>query len=57
MKCPECGAWTLVLETRRKGKTQDKRRRYKCANGHRFSTVEVIDPKKERASDESKGVS
>jgi transcriptional regulator NrdR family protein len=39
VKCPECGTWADVLETRRtpKGET---RRRYECANGHRFTTYE-----------------
>lgn len=44
MKCPTCGAWTEVLETRTR---QDGtvRRRYKCANLHRFSTEEhICDP-------------
>lgn len=36
MKCPHCGAWSNVLETR------TTRRRRECANGHRFSTVEVL---------------
>ena len=36
MKCPTCGAWTRVLETR-----QGVNRRRECANGHRFSTQEV----------------
>lgn len=40
MKCPDCGAWTMVKETR-KGPAESKRRRYECANGHRFSTKEV----------------
>lgn len=36
MNCPKCGAWTEVLETRkRKAGTY---RRYECANLHRFST-------------------
>lgn len=35
MKCPTCGAWSSVLATR--GTT----RRRECANGHRFSTLEV----------------
>jgi len=39
MKCPHCKAWTFVLETRTR---QDAvtRRRYECANGHRFTTEE-----------------
>jgi transcriptional regulator NrdR family protein len=45
MKCPLCGAWTEVLETRtRKDKT--KRRTYQCANMHKFRTVEVYEPEK-----------
>lgn len=36
MKCPTCGAWTQVLDTR------DTKRRRQCANGHTFSTVEVL---------------
>ncbi len=37
MKCPQCGAWTDVLETR------SPRRRRECANGHRFTTIELPD--------------
>ena len=36
MKCPKCNAWTLVKDTR------GTRRRRECANGHRFSTTEVV---------------
>lgn len=36
MKCPHCGAWSTVLDTR------NTRRRRECANGHRFATVEVV---------------
>jgi hypothetical protein len=40
MKCPHCGVWTRVLETRaRKAHTT---RRYECANLHRFSTRETV---------------
>lgn len=40
MKCPECGAWTRVLDTR---ETPDgTRRRHECANLHRFTTVESV---------------
>ena len=48
MKCPTCGTWTEVLETRKlAGYT---RRRYQCANLHRFTTREVVHPpvKKEK---------
>ncbi len=42
MKCPECGAWTEVKETR------GPRRRRECANGHRFSTEEIVTGQKRR---------
>lgn len=35
MNCPECHAWSEVLQTRA------PRRRRECANGHRFSTIET----------------
>jgi hypothetical protein len=35
MKCPECGAWTLVKETR-----NGTKRKRECANLHRFWTQE-----------------
>jgi len=41
MKCPECGAWTSVLETRTRS-TGVVWRRYVCANEHRFSTLEQV---------------
>ena len=38
-KCPRCNVWADVLETRARpdGTT---RRRYQCANLHRFTTIE-----------------
>lgn len=39
MKCPVCGAWVMVKETRT-AKDNTRRRRYECANLHRFTTVE-----------------
>ena len=41
MKCPTCNTWTEVLESvlRRDG---SRRRRYQCANLHRFNTEERI---------------
>jgi len=41
MKCPTCNAWAIVKETRPRpdGST---RRRYECANLHRWSTVERV---------------
>jgi transcriptional regulator NrdR family protein len=51
MKCPVCGVWTLVKETRRKPDNQ-KWRRYECGNEHRFWTTEqvlrVIKPKEKK---------
>jgi len=41
MHCPVCKAWTRVLETRRQPDSS-KRRRYECANGHRFNTREEV---------------
>lgn len=45
MKCPECGAWTVVKETRSKP-NNIRYRRYECANLHRFTTLETAIPKK-----------
>ena len=38
---PQCKAWTRVLETRHKYDNETYRR-YECANGHRFSTMERV---------------
>lgn len=38
MKCPHCGAWTDLLETRKRPGTGHTYRRYECANLHRFTT-------------------
>ena len=43
MKCPECGAWTLVKETR-ESPTFGHTRRRECANYHKFTTQEVVVP-------------
>lgn len=42
MRCPTCKTWTEVLETRTR---QDgtRRRRYVCANLHKFATVERVE--------------
>lgn len=45
MKCPHrgCGAWSEVDETR---STDDQiKRTRRCANGHRFGTVETVEIK------------
>ena len=43
MKCPICGVWTVVHEAR-ESKVFGYRRRRECANGHKFSTQEVVIP-------------
>ena len=43
MNCPECGVWTVVKEAR-PSDTYGYRRRRECANGHRFTTQEVVVP-------------
>lgn len=42
MKCPICGAWSSVIETRENIKRESTRRRRKCANEHKFWTLEVF---------------
>ena len=42
MKCPQCGAWTEVKETRTRKTDGVVTRRYECANMHRFSTEERV---------------
>ncbi len=39
MTCPICKAWAHVLQVRKRA-DGSRRRRYECANLHRFSTVE-----------------
>jgi transcriptional regulator NrdR family protein len=46
LKCPECGAWTDVLETRYMKDNAVYRRR-ECANNHRFTTHEKVITQKE----------
>jgi transcriptional regulator NrdR family protein len=53
MRCPECGTWTIVKETRiSTGNT--RRRRLECANMHRFSTLETIIESKTRIRQKQK---
>ena len=55
MKCPECGTWTIVKETRiSTGNT--RRRRLECANMHRFSTMETIVENKTRIRQKQKTI-
>ena len=49
MKCPQCKAWTRVLDTRQRA-DNSSRRRHECANGHRFFTVERVEPSKTPAA-------
>ena len=42
MTCPECNKYTAVLETR--SNPDGMRRRYECANLHRFTTQEALVP-------------
>lgn len=44
MNCQRCGAWASVLETRVKS-DKTTRRRYECANLHRFTTIEYLHEK------------
>jgi transcriptional regulator NrdR family protein len=46
MKCPTCGVWTTVKETRM-SPTYGQIRRRECANEHRFTTKEVVIPDEE----------
>lgn len=43
MKCPECGAWSLVKGTR-ESPTFGYIRRRECANYHKFTTQETVVP-------------
>jgi transcriptional regulator NrdR family protein len=45
MKCPHCEAWTEVRETRKRA-DGTKRRRYECANLHKFTTLERVEEMK-----------
>ena len=47
MRCPDCEKWTSVLETRTSAPLT-VRRRYECANGHRFTTHETVVPTKKK---------
>jgi transcriptional regulator NrdR family protein len=53
MKCPECGAWTVVKETRA-DQNNTRRRRIECANLHRFTTLETVIATKTRIRQKQK---
>jgi transcriptional regulator NrdR family protein len=42
IKCPQCGSWTEVIETRKIGKKDIVYRRRECGNGHRLVTHETF---------------
>lgn len=42
MKCPRCGVWTEVAETRQVDGGHTLKRTRRCANTHRFVTYEFI---------------
>jgi transcriptional regulator NrdR family protein len=42
MKCPQCGVWSVVLETRTR-EDNTRRRTLECGNLHKFNTVERIE--------------
>lgn len=44
MDCPTCKAWAEVKDTRPRKEDNTRYRRYECANGHRFSTLEQVLP-------------
>ncbi len=46
MKCPVCGAWSLV-KTTRESPTFGHTRRRECGNEHRFTTKEIFIPQEE----------
>ena len=46
MNCPKCGVYTEVLETR--VNPNGVRRRYECANLHRFTTQEALVPQQNK---------
>jgi len=45
MNCPECGVWSVILETR--SSTTRYRRRRECGNGHKFTTEEIVVPQEQ----------
>lgn len=55
MKCPICGVWVRVLETRARA-DNTTRRTMECANLHKFRTIETVElvkpPRKKRKEDD-----
>jgi transcriptional regulator NrdR family protein len=54
MKCPVCGVWVSIKETRQQADNTTKRR-YECGNQHRFTTqekiIKLIKPKNAKQTD------
>jgi transcriptional regulator NrdR family protein len=55
MKCPECGAWSLVKETK-ESPTFGYRRRRECANYHKFTTQEILVPQEAITEERRKNI-
>jgi transcriptional regulator NrdR family protein len=53
MKCPKCGAWTVVKDSR-VDQNNTRRRRIECANMHRFTTLETVIATKTRIRQKQK---
>jgi transcriptional regulator NrdR family protein len=53
MKCPVCGAWTVVKDSR-VDQNNNRRRRIECANLHRFTTLETVIVEKTRVRQKQK---
>lgn len=54
MKCPVCGAWSVVKEVRET--TTRYRRRRECANEHKFTTEEIVVPAEKIRSERAQRV-
>ena len=53
MKCPKCGAWTVVKNSR-EDENNTRRRRMECANMHQFTTLETVIAEKTRIRQKQK---
>ena len=51
MNCTECGGKTETLDTRHDKGSNTSRRRRQCKDcGHRFATIETVEPEKAKAA-------
>jgi len=55
MKCPACGAWSLIKSTR-ESPTFGHMRRRECANYHKFTTQEIVIPQETLTEERRKNV-